>query len=336
MSTSVRSSKTSSNDEDVDAENADCTVIVTETSQAPTRRRHFILLPGAKSKVWKYFAFEADDNGRIQENSVVYCQVMNCNAKVGYSKNTTNLSKHLEQHHPTEYTEIQVNSDANSDDHSQQPQCSGKLARSQTRITDTYPSLEPYRKNNPRYKACEEALANIVCLDLQPLSVVSSTPFLQLLKTLDPKFTPASASHSTRVVIPNLYDQTKSKVKDSLRKADYLSVTTDAWSGCHNRSYISVTAHFVNPSWNLKHYCLQVQEITESHTAVNLADDLRNSLEQWETLDQLVTITTDNAANITNATVNELELPHFGCVGITTIWLCGNYHILVVWEIFFN
>ena len=26
-------------------------------------------------------------------------------------------------------------------------------------------------------------------------------------------------------------------------------------------------------------------------------------------------ITTDNAANITNAAVNELELPHFGCVG---------------------
>ena len=26
-------------------------------------------------------------------------------------------------------------------------------------------------------------------------------------------------------------------------------------------------------------------------------------------------ITTDNAANITNAVVNELELPHFGCVG---------------------
>ena len=105
--------------------------------------------------------------------------------------------------------------------------------------------MEPYCKNNPRYKACEEALANFLCLDLQPLSVVSSPPFLQLLKTLDPKFTPASATHFTRVVISNLYE---SKVKDSLGKADYLSVTTDAWSGCHNRSYISVTAHFVDPS----------------------------------------------------------------------------------------
>lgn len=138
---------------------------------------------------------------------------------------------------------------------------------------------------------------------------------MQLLKTLDPKFTPLSASQFSRVVIPTLYEQTKSKVKDSVTKADYLSVTTDAWSGCHNRSYISVTIHFIDPSWNLKHYCLQIQEITESHTAVNLADDLRSSLEQWETLDRVVMITTDNAANITNAVVNELKLPHFGCVG---------------------
>jgi len=84
------------------------------------------------------------------------------------------------------------------------------------------------------------------------------------------------------VIIPNLYEQTKSKVKESLSKADYLSVTTDAWSGCHNRSYISVTAYSVDPSWKLKHCYLQVQEITESHTAVNLAGDLRNSLEPWK------------------------------------------------------
>ena len=104
------------------------------------------------------------------------------------------------------------------------------------------------------------------------------------------------------------------RLKDSLGKADYLSVTTDAWSGCHNRSYISVTTHFIDTSWNLKHYCLQIQEITELHTAVNLADDLRSSLEQWEALDRVVMITTDNAAN-TNAVVNELKLPHFDSVG---------------------
>ena len=210
-----------------------------------------------------------------------------------------------------------------SDDHSGQPHYSkdaSKPSHWQPRITDTFYSVEPYRKNNPRYEACEEALAKFICLDLQPLSIFSShAAILAVTQTLDPKFTPLSASQFSRVVIPTLYEQTKSKVKDNLDKADYLSVTTDAWSGCHNCSYISVTTHFIDPSWNLKHYCLQIQEITESHTAVNLADDLRSSLEQWEALDRVVMITTDNAANITNAVVNKLKLP-----------------LLVVWIMSFN
>lgn len=302
-----------------EVDDEDVSILTTPgTSQTPIQR-HFIPLPGAKSKVWKYFAFEADGNNVIQNHTVVFCQVPNCDSKVGYSKNTTNMSKHLQRHHPTEYTEIQNSADSSGDrSQSGQPhnsKDSSKPTHFQTVITDTYHSVEPYRKNNPRYKACEEALANFLCLDLQPLSIVNSPSFLQLLKTLDPKFTPSSVSQFTRVVIPNLYEKTKSKVKDNLGKVEYLSVTTDAWSGCHNRSYISVTAHFIDSSWNLKHYCLQIQEITESHTAVNLADDLKNSLEQWEILDRVVMITTDNAANITNAVVNELELPHFGCVG---------------------
>ena len=40
-------------------------------------------LPGAKSKVWKYFAFEADNDNKILDNSVVICQVENCYMRIG-------------------------------------------------------------------------------------------------------------------------------------------------------------------------------------------------------------------------------------------------------------
>ena len=261
MSASHEASTNDDEDNGSDKVEEEHNISVTGTiaSQSSTRTRsHFIPLPGAKSKIWKYFAFEADDNDKIQNSTIVFCQVPNCNARIGYSRNTTNMSLHLKRHHPTHYQEVQVVSD---DDNSAQPHCSkdaSKPTHWQSRITDAFYSVEPYHKNNLRYKACEEALAKFVCLDLQPLSIVSSPPFLQLLKTLDPKFTPLSASQFSRVVIPTLYEKTKSKVKDTLGKVDYLSVTTDAWTGCHNRSYISVTTHFIDPLWNLKHYCLQI------------------------------------------------------------------------------
>ena len=79
--------------------------------------------------------------------------------KLGIQTTQLDFSMHLEQYHPTECSEAQV-----SDDHSQQPHSSkdsSKPTHLQTKITDTYPLVEPYHKNNPRYKACEEALANV-------------------------------------------------------------------------------------------------------------------------------------------------------------------------------
>ena len=64
-------------------ESADLFVI--GTSQVPTCCR-FVPLPEAKSKVWKYFAFEADDNDRIENNTIVLCHVMNCSTKIAYQR----------------------------------------------------------------------------------------------------------------------------------------------------------------------------------------------------------------------------------------------------------
>ena len=91
------------------AENSDSTLAVTGANQFSTRSL-FIPLPGAKSRIWKYFAFEADDYDRIQNNSIVFCQVLNCNTRIGYSKNTTNMPLHLKQHHSTQYSEMRTSS----------------------------------------------------------------------------------------------------------------------------------------------------------------------------------------------------------------------------------
>ena len=160
-----------------------------------------------------------DNDNKILNNSVVICQVDNCNMHIGFSKNTTNLSLHLKRHHPTQHSEIHA---VSSDNNSGQAHCSSTSSHWQPRITDSFYLVQPYWKTNPSYKACEQALAKFVCLDLQPLSIVSSLPFLQLLKTLDPKFTPLSASQFSRVVIPSLYKPIKCKVKDSVGKADYI------------------------------------------------------------------------------------------------------------------
>ena len=62
-----------------------------------------------KSVVWEYFGYLKDANGTVVCDGFPICKIcqLNVAAKGG---NTTNLFKHLQDHHKAVYEEIRVNS----------------------------------------------------------------------------------------------------------------------------------------------------------------------------------------------------------------------------------
>ena len=84
------------------------------------------------------------------------------------------------------------------------------------------------------------------------------------------------------------YDEVKQQVKEKLEKAKFISLTTDTWTGCHNRGYISLSSHFVGDDWQMHHHCLQTQEVVSSYTAQNLAEQMQCSLDEWDITDKLL------------------------------------------------
>lgn len=55
-------------------------------------------LPHARSEVWSYFGFIADDDGEIHDKKKTICRI--CATTLCYSGNTTNLFTHLNAMHP--------------------------------------------------------------------------------------------------------------------------------------------------------------------------------------------------------------------------------------------
>ena len=273
-------------------------------------------LSSCKSKVWKYFAFLANDSGVIINKKEVYCRI--CEQSLSYSGNTTNLFYHLQANHETEYTEVAPKKKTIEDTPSHS-NSSPLLTPKQATIKSCFDSSKPYPRQSPRYQHCENAVIEFVCKDLQPLSIVDSPPFLKLVGTLDPRFLPPSRSNVTRVLIPQKYEVVKEAVLASISKASYCSLTTDLWTGCHRRAYMTITAHYITSEWEMKHHCRQTREVDESHNAETLAKVLSAAIKEWE-LDDKVKVygcTTDNASNITNAVVDHLHLIHLPCVGHT-------------------
>lgn len=105
------------------------------------------------------------------------------------------------------------------------------------------------------------------------------------------------------------------KVALKLSTADNVSLTTDLWTDVLNsQSFIDLTVHFIQAD---KHesITLGVIALNKQHTASNIGEWIFKMLEKWKiTKEQVFSIVTDNAANISLAAVNVFGASkHMGC-----------------------
>ena len=70
--------------------------------------------------------------------------------------------------------------------------------------------------------------------------------------------------------------------------------------GLHEQS--CVTIHYITPDFILRSHLLETKEFSDSHSAENVAEELRSILNHWElSTDKVVAVTTDNCANMVRA-----------------------------------
>ena len=78
-----------------------------------------------------------------------------------------------------------------------------------------------------------------------------------LLALAEPRFKLPHRSHFAEKVIPAKYSAVQSTVAEELSLVNHCTITTDLWTAQHQqRSYISLTAHFVNSKFQLHSRCL--------------------------------------------------------------------------------
>ena len=81
--------------------------------------------------------------------------------------------------------------------------------------------------------------------------------------------------------------------------ADNYSVTADFWTSSQNRSYGTVTVHYITCSFDLQSHLLGTKEFVLSHTGLNIAEEIRIVLDEWNlSPEQVCAATTDNASSM--------------------------------------
>ena len=136
---------------------------------------------------------------------------------------------------------------------------------------------------------------------MQPSSIVEDSGFNEFVFALDPRYKLPSKRTVMRLLLTQRYETTKGSIMKELQEIESVAITTDFWTSRNTESYITVSCHFIDQLWGLKSYILSTYQVKMSHTAENIASELKAITDKWGITAKITCIVTDNAANIVAA-----------------------------------
>ena len=224
-----------------------------------------------RSVVWETF--------EEPKNNAVVCTI--CQKKFAYTGGTTNLREHLKRFHPRvigeltpdpivykPITEFLVSSPAAS------KTCS---AATSTQIT--------------------ELLVDWISRDLRPLNILNDSGLQTLMEFIVPGYSIPSRTHVAKLV-QRRHTEGKKQLKEVMKSAPWIGLTTDCWSSKATQSFVTITAHFIDDDWKLVSAVLTTSQFPGSHTGERIAQKLRQSIALFDVPeDKIAAIVQDEAAN---------------------------------------
>ena len=100
-------------------------------------------------------------------------------------------------------------------------------------------------------------LASAIIMHEYPLSMVDRVGFKKFVTSLQPLFKMVSRN-TIKEDILKIYNMEKSMLMGMFEKLkSQIVITTDMWTSNQNKGYMSITARFINDSWELQSWVLR-------------------------------------------------------------------------------
>ncbi len=110
---------------------------------------------------------------------------------------------------------------------------------------------------------------------MHPFSLVDNEHFITLVKELDPRINLSCRTTLTNVLLPKLYEEAKTKLREELASVNHVALTTDGWTSNTGDSYITVTVHYINSHLKMITRVLNTSFVPQAHTSENICAFLK-------------------------------------------------------------
>lgn len=143
----------------------------------------------------------------------------------------------------------------------------------------------------------EKLLMKFIIAEEQPISLVEKDSFNRYSEGLNKNFKMPSMHVLKRNIIDyyHSFDRWISEYCKGINSR--CSFTTDLWTSNQTYSYMSVTMHFIDKNWMLKHFILDFIPFEHNHKGSNIGDQLWEVLRKRGLCNSILTIVSDNASN---------------------------------------
>ena len=154
-----------------------------------------------RSEIWNYFSISVSDKKKA------VCHECQGNVACGGDKtnsfNTSNLRKHLRNHHPEKLRELKENEKETS---RKKAAVKEQTSSSQVTIKECLEWMHPYPIHHLVAQRITHFIAKLMALDCQPFSIFEYQGFVHLLNHLQPRYQLLSRKYFSSIIIPQLYD----------------------------------------------------------------------------------------------------------------------------------
>ena len=107
--------------------------------------------------------------------------------------------------------------------------------------------------------------------------------FKRLISHISPRYEIPSRKYFKEKIIAKIYEKLAQSISQLLKDQKHISFTSDIWSDMHsNLSYISLSGHFIDLSFQRKDVVLNVKHFPGSHTGVAISDILQEMKEELD------------------------------------------------------
>ncbi|GJV51104.1 zinc finger BED domain-containing protein RICESLEEPER 2-like protein [Tanacetum coccineum] len=169
-----------------------------------------------------------------------------------------------------------------------------KKSKSQTHITFEGGDVNKMMAWKFDQNKSKRALAHMIVVDELPFSFVENSGFRHYQRINQPLFDVPCRGTITKECL-TMYLEEKSKLRETLQKnIGRVCLTTDGWTSNKKKSYMALTAHFIDNEWNLVKKVLNFREL-DGHRGIDIGKGVESCLSEWG-FDNILSISVDNAS----------------------------------------